>query len=58
MRKKILRKINQIEKQNEKLKEKMRAQEIEGIKNSYFWYELQVKANEQLIEFYRKELER
>jgi hypothetical protein len=58
MKNKILKKISQIEKQNEKLEEKMQAQEIEGIKDSYFWYELQVKANEQLIEFYRKELER
>ena len=54
MKNKILKKISQIEKQNEKLKEKMQAQEIEGIKNSYFWYELQIKANEQLIEFYKE----
>ena len=54
MKNKILKKIKQIKKQNEKLKEKMQAQEIEGIKDSYFWYELQVKANEHLIEFYRK----
>lgn len=58
MKKKIERKIKSIQKQNEKLLEKMGDQELEGIRDSYFWYELQVKANENLIEFYRKELER
>jgi len=52
---KILKKIKQIEKQNEKLKEKMKDQEENGIKDSYFWYQLQLKANQHLIEFYKKE---
>jgi len=32
----------------------MRDQEVEGIKDSYFWYQLQIEANEFLIEFYKK----
>lgn len=58
MQKKIKRKIEQIEKKNEKLRQKMKdREEVYGLDGIWDWYEIQTQGNEMLIEFYREELE-